>query len=149
MPTTRTGSSRVSIQQPSYPIQVRISIPSAFENDYVSVEGPTDVGGSLSLTIVTRERGIRELYTHTLKADHPIGILFSKSPSIPKIDIDSKGGILITGDIQSPAGGLVDLSSIGGSIETGKGATIFGATLTVTALHDVSLTVEGAKGHWS
>ncbi len=120
---------------------------SAFKNDYTKIDGPIDIGNNKKKTTTTRERGVRDMYTHSLKADYPIAIQFSKSPATPKISVDSKGGILILGDIESPNNGSIDLTSIGGSIETGAGATIFGASPTVTALGDVVLTIEATKAH--
>ncbi len=119
---------------------------SSFKNDYTLVKGPEDIGNNKKRTVTIRERGVRDMYTHTLKADYPIGIQFSKSPALPKISVDSKGGILILGNIQSPAGGTIDLTSIAGSIESNTGVAIYGASPTVTALGDVTLSIEGNKG---
>ena len=94
----------------------------------------------------TVQTGHKDLYTHTLKADYPIGILFGTSSANPSINISSHGGIRLLSSIYAPANGSISMISTGGSVVANEGAVVFGVSPSVIADQDVDLLIEGDKG---
>ncbi|MEQ1825678.1 MAG: right-handed parallel beta-helix repeat-containing protein [Pirellula sp.] len=119
---------------------------SSYRNYKYTEDGPHKLNDERYRLVSIKEEGKKDFYTHSLKADYPIQILFSKSPANPNITVDSKGGILFVGDVHSPAGGTINLTSFGESIKTDGSVAIYGASPQVIATKDVELNVEGNKG---
>ncbi|MFN7333087.1 MAG: right-handed parallel beta-helix repeat-containing protein, partial [bacterium] len=117
-----------------------------FRNRRISVDRPAPLDDDVTVLKITTTWGLRDLYTHSLKADYPIGISFGNSPALPSVNIASHGGILLTGGIEMPAGGTVELISTAGSIVAEEDVVIYGASPNVIAWGDVELTIEGDQG---
>ena len=87
----------------------------SFVNRSVEGETWTTGGGWLRTktvhTQVTEIVGLLDLYTHTLKADYPIGIDFIEDVASPGIDIRTQGNLILEGDIESPEHGTIYLQS--------------------------------------
>ena len=121
---------------------------SSFQNakTTTSPREPVDGDEDVYRIIKTVQKGYKDLYTHTLKADYPIGIHFGSSPANPSIHISSHGGIRLLSSIYSPANGSINLFSTGGSVLANEGAVVFGVSPAVIADMDVDLLIEGDKG---
>jgi hypothetical protein len=99
---------------------------STFSNRVIDGDTWTTGGGWLRKktvhTKITEVLGLKDVYTHTLKADYPIAISFIQGPATPTIDIHSVGNIFLEADIESPTEtdgtpiGTINLTSISGSI---------------------------------
>ena len=110
---------------------------SNFTNFRISKFGPYVSGGGwlkkiTVTTIVQLETGIKDFFTHTLKADHPIDIVFTTGAADPDINIESLGDILIQGHLTAPDSGNVNLTS-GGSISQAEGLGIFSPATNLNA----------------
>ncbi|ETR64831.1 MAG: hypothetical protein OMM_15279, partial [Candidatus Magnetoglobus multicellularis str. Araruama] len=76
-------------------------------------------------TKVTTTTGVKDYYTHTLKADYPISIEFVQQDD-PGVTINSKGNVSITGNIIEPEGAhSIELNSQG-SVVASDGVGLFG-----------------------
>ncbi|MEQ1826762.1 MAG: right-handed parallel beta-helix repeat-containing protein, partial [Pirellula sp.] len=120
---------------------------SSFRNRKVSTTKPVEIDDDIYRTIKTVVEGQKDLYTHTLKADHPIGILFGNSPATPTITISSHGGMRFLDSVYAPANAIIDLFSTGGSIDSEDTSVIFGVSpRAIVAAEEVDLQIEGNKG---
>ncbi|MEO1525824.1 MAG: right-handed parallel beta-helix repeat-containing protein [Planctomycetota bacterium] len=126
-----------------------------FESSYVNsektIDGPTCTGGGwlrtkTCTTKIDITTGIKDFYTHTLKADYPIAILFDQGPATPLTSIRSGGDILFEGNVQTPLIGNVTIESFQGDVTNVPGTVLFGPSPTVNAGGEVLLTVEGDRG---
>ena len=97
-------------------------------------------------TEFTEIGGLKDYYTHTLRADKPIAISFAANAGAAKIDISSDGDLLIQGDISVAEGGQVTLESTLGSVLGGETNAIFNDAPEVDAHGSVRLLVEGGEG---
>ena len=124
-----------------------------YENKSIDADTWTTGGGWLRKktvhTRITEVVGLKDVYTHTLKADYPISVGFIQGPSNPVIDIWTRGDLFLEGDIESPEHGVINLTSLTGSITSKAEIAVYGATPRVvagTGAEDViSLSVEGIK----
>ncbi|MGD2172081.1 MAG: hypothetical protein PVF80_08260, partial [Gammaproteobacteria bacterium] len=129
---------------------------SSFQNKVIDGDTWTTGGGWLRKktvhTKITEVVGLKDVYTHTLKADYPIAISFIQGPDTPSIDIYSAGNIFLQADIESPTDengtplGSISLTSGTGSVTSADKVAIYGATPTISAGTDVDVIVEGDKG---
>ncbi|MEL6105485.1 MAG: right-handed parallel beta-helix repeat-containing protein, partial [Planctomycetota bacterium] len=124
---------------------------SSYVNSEKTIEGPECRGGGwlrtkTCTTKIDITTGLKDFYTHTLKADYPIGILFDQGPSAPITSIRSGGDILFEGNVQTPLVGNVTIESTNGDVTSVPGTVLFGPSPTVTAGGEVLLTVEGDRG---
>ncbi|MCP4707532.1 MAG: hypothetical protein GY869_02815, partial [Planctomycetes bacterium] len=125
-----------------------------FDSDYrnydIDVEPWTTGGGWLRKktvhTLTTQIEGIKDYYTHTLRADFPIDISFVQGPPTQQISIATTNDLYIQGNINSPDTGTIILSSDNGSITSPESVAIYGMSPTITAGGDVLVNVEGDKG---
>ncbi len=116
-------------------------------NRVVTIDGPYELDdGDITRIYRTTEEGKKDFYTHTLKADYPIGIQFSNSPSTSTVTISSAGNIRFLGNVSVPTSGQVFLTSTGGSVLSSDAAVFFGASPTVLAAGAVDLQIEGNRG---
>jgi Ca2+-binding RTX toxin-like protein len=110
---------------------------SDFENQTFQSKSWTTGGGWLRTKTrhlrVTETEGLVDFYTHTLRADYPIGIEFLEAPSTPDISIRSTGGIFLQGDVESPEGGTMLLESSDGSILSADTVGVFGTAPIIRA----------------
>ncbi|MCA9135478.1 MAG: right-handed parallel beta-helix repeat-containing protein, partial [Planctomycetales bacterium] len=126
-----------------------------FDSTYVNyekvVDGPKCTGGGwlrtkTCTTKIDITTGIKDFYTHTLKADYPIDIQFEQGTTTPALNIRSGGDILFQGNVQTPTGGSVLLQSVGGDVTAIPGTVLFGPSPVVLSGGEVLLTVEGDQG---
>ena len=126
-----------------------------FDSDYVNfektIDGPKCTGGGwlrtkTCTTKIDITTGIKDFYTHTLKADYPVDILFDQGPTTPITSIRSGGDILFQGNMRTPTAGTVTLQSFGGDVVSIPGVALFGPSPVVIAAKEVLLTVEGDQG---
>ena len=79
---------------------------SRFLNYSYTIQTWTTGGGWLrsktNHTLTTVVQGIKDYYTHTLKADLPIALGFLAGPTTPSINVTSTGDIVLQGNIQLP-----------------------------------------------
>ena len=92
--------------------------------------------------------GVQRLFTHSLKADYPISLTSTANPTnLGSVSIISRNDLVLRGIVETPANGLVLLSSSEGDVRTEGGGAVLGALPEVSApLGNVSLTVDGAGG---
>jgi hypothetical protein len=123
---------------------------SDYENYSITMRQWTTGGGWLRYktvhTLITEIEGQKDYYTHTLKADYPIGISFIQGPANPEISVETKGDLYLQGNITSPEVGTIHLTSDTGSITAPETVAIFGSNLTLGAGDSISLNVEGNRG---
>ena len=119
---------------------------SSFRNRRSSITSPVEIDDDIYETIKTVVAGQKDMYTHTLKADFPIGIVFGNSPTTPSINISSHGGIRFLTSVYAPTSATMQLTSTGGSIVADDAAVIFGTNPVVIAAGDVDLQIEGDVG---
>jgi len=127
--------------------------PDSFTNSSIDSDTTTTGGGwlrkkTVTLTIVEIE-GLKDMYTHTLKADYLIAIDFIQGPSAPSINVTTWGNLILQGDMESPESGTITLTSLYGSITGADGVAIYGATPVVHAGQGsediIRLNIEGNK----
>jgi Ca2+-binding RTX toxin-like protein len=94
-------------------------------------------------TRITTVTGIKDYFTHTLKADYPVDIEFIQGHDNPAILVNSVGDIRLQGEIAIPEEGTITLTSTGGSVIQTSTAAIFGANPTVAAAGGVVINLEG------
>ncbi|MFO7617339.1 MAG: hypothetical protein R6V75_08800, partial [Bacteroidales bacterium] len=92
--------------------------------------------------LTTQTEGQKDYYTHTLKADYPIGLQFLQGPAVPSISIQAKGDLYLQGTITAPAEGAVSLVSTAGSVLFGDEAAVLGASPVIQSAGSVRLNVE-------
>ncbi len=97
-------------------------------------------------SILTFNRGVKDFYTHTLKADYPIELSFAAGSSAPRIDITSKAGIRFEGNVRIPTNGSIQLNSSQGAVTMAEEAAIYGASPVVSSGKNVVLQIEGNQG---
>ncbi len=129
---------------------------SRYDSDYVNYEkdvwGPHCTGGGwlrtkTCTTKIDITQGLKDFYTHSLKADYPIDILFTAGTQTPSISLVSAGGLTFEANMLTPNAGTVLLSSSGGDIVSVPSVALFGPTPTVIASNgEVLLTIEGDQG---
>ena len=119
---------------------------SSFRNRRSSTTSPVEIDDDIYETIRTVVEGQKDLYTHTLKADYPIGIVFGNSAATPSVNISSHGGIRFLASVFTPETATMALTSTGGSILAEDSAVIFGTNPVVIADGDVDLQIEGDIG---
>ena len=127
--------------------------PDSFINKSIDSDTWTTGGGWLRKktvhTKVTEIEGLKDVYTHTLKADYPIAIDFIQGDATPSIIVNTKGNLILEGDMESPEHGAINLNSDYGSITGADGVAIYGATPEVHAGQGVEdiirLNIEGNK----
>jgi Ca2+-binding RTX toxin-like protein len=95
--------------------------------------------------LTTQTEGQKDYYTHTLKADYPIGLQFLQGPAVPSISIQAKGDLYLQGTITAPAEGAVSLVSTAGSVLFGDEAAVLGVSPTIEAAKTVRVNVEGGN----
>src|SRR5204862_4977436 len=104
---------------------------SQFRNYSYTVDSWTTGGGWLRKktvhTLITVVQGLKDYYTHTLKADYPIAITFVAGSATPSITVRSVRDILLQGNIESPAAGSISITSSAGSVTSSPSGAIFGA----------------------
>ncbi|MGC9329556.1 MAG: hypothetical protein ACP5I1_18115, partial [Candidatus Hinthialibacter sp.] len=92
-------------------------------------------------TRITTVTGIKDYFTHTLKADYPVDIEFIQGPQSPEINITSGGDIRLQGELSVPHDisdpnhkieGKINLTA-GGDIVQTETAAIFGANPAMVA----------------
>gem|GEM_PF-5747045 len=132
-----------------------VADPSAgrFESDNrrITILPPVVSGGGwLSKKTITTIRktqeGVKDFFTHTLKADYPIAIEVSRGVSAPNITINSAGGIQIAGNIEAPTNGSVSLTSSGGSIIGIDSVAIYANSPVLNANGQIIVQIEGDRG---
>ncbi|MFO7964214.1 MAG: LEPR-XLL domain-containing protein [Desulfobacterales bacterium] len=104
-------------------------------------------------TRITTTTGIKDYFTHTLKADYPVDIEFIQGPISPEITITSGGDIRLQGELAVPHDlgvtpkieGKITLTADGDIIQTETSA-IFGANPTMTAGGSVYFNLQGGQG---
>ena len=124
---------------------------SSYVNSEKTIDGPKCTGGGwlrtkTCTTKIDITTGIKDFYTHTLKADYPIDILFDQGPATPLTSIRSGGDILFEANMRTPLVGTVTIESVNGDVTNVPGTVLFGPSPTVTAGGEVLLTVEGNRG---
>jgi hypothetical protein len=89
------------------------------------------------------------VYTHTLKADYPIAINFIQGSTAPEINISTSGNLILEGDVNSPEHGVINFTSLTGSIVSAERVAIYGAIPNLQAGPDaddvIRLRIEGNK----
>jgi Ca2+-binding RTX toxin-like protein len=123
---------------------------STYENASTTVDRWTTGGGWLRKktvhTKITEVVGLKDYYTHTLKADEAIAINFVRGSLTPQVNILSKGSILLRGNFDVPTVGSVVLHSTAGGITAQDDVALFGAPVDANAeAGDVRLTVQGTS----
>ena len=107
-------------------------------------------GGWLQKKTITTVRhlneGLKDFFTHTLKADYPVAVQISRGVASPGITINSAGGILLSGNIEAPLTGSISLVSSAGSILSPDSYAIYGNTPSLNAAKEIDLQVEGNRG---
>jgi hypothetical protein len=92
-------------------------------------------------TKVTTTTGVKDYYTHTLKADYPITIEFVQQED-PGVTINSKGNVNITGNIIEPEDAhSIELNSQG-SVVASDGVGLFGHIEDMNIVGDIKLSIE-------
>ncbi|MEM6398913.1 MAG: hypothetical protein AAF757_01595 [Cyanobacteria bacterium P01_D01_bin.116] len=105
---------------------------------------------------VTITEGLKDFYTHTLKADYAININLTDGTNPPAITVDTTQDLYLQGDLKVPdinlfAGNLptISLTSTNGSITSADTVAIYGVTPTIDAGDDaedeVKFNVEGDR----
>ena len=94
-------------------------------------------------TKITTVTGIKDYFTHTLKADYPVDIEFIQGPTNPAINITSVGDIRLQGEMAIPEEGTITLTSTGGSVVQTSSSAIYGANPTVNAAGSVVFNLQG------
>ncbi|MBD2198648.1 MULTISPECIES: DUF4347 domain-containing protein [Calothrix] len=122
-----------------------------FDSNFINytrvVENWTTGGGWLRKktyhTKTTTTTGLKDFYTHKLKADNPIDIDFIQGTNTPNISIESEGDIYLQGNIESPDNGTVELESDNGSITSANNNAIFGAVTNIKVSGDFKAQIQG------
>ncbi len=119
-------------------------------NQSVKSESKTYGGGWLQEKLVrtklTIDEGIKDFFTHTLKADYPVAIELTRGAAAPNINISSAGGIRLKGNVQTSTNGAVTLTSTAGSILADDAVAIYAATPTLFASGNIDVQIEGNRG---
>ncbi|MEH6442872.1 MAG: LEPR-XLL domain-containing protein [Oceanospirillaceae bacterium] len=136
-----------------------------YEVEYIQTAGDTSVnshvvktwttgGGWLRKktvnTKITTIEGLKDYYTHSLKADYSIGISFLGGNANANVDITSVGNIIVAGAIKIPDQGLLKLHSTGGSVMMADGVYALTKQVDIFARNDISVLLEGNlanRGH--
>ena len=141
---------------------------SNYVNSTRTVDSWTTGGGWFSKKTVHIQTvtvtGLKDYYTHALKADYPIAVGFIDGPQAPEIRIDSVGGLVLTnsvklgGDpdalgavmppddpfVRVPRPGSVSIAA--DALEIGDNAIIFGAAPTIDTKSAVALKLQDVTG---
>ncbi|MBN2437042.1 MAG: hypothetical protein JXL20_00400, partial [Deltaproteobacteria bacterium] len=129
------------------PLYSKYDHESSFLNYSFQYQTWTTGGGWLRYKTIhmltTQSEGEKDYYTHTLKADYPIGVQFLQGPAMPSISIESKGNLYLQGTITAPVEGAVSLVSTAGSVLFGDEAAVLGASPVIGAAGSVRINVEG------
>jgi hypothetical protein len=99
---------------------------------------------------ITIIEGLKDYYTHSLKADYAIDIGFLDSNAVPDIKIHSVGDVILTGKIDMPDVGLLDIRSSRGSVLMSDGVFALTKEANIFAFNDIRVILEGnstARGH--
>ncbi|MBC8509085.1 MAG: tandem-95 repeat protein, partial [Chloroflexi bacterium] len=94
-------------------------------------------------TKITTTSGLKDYYTHTLKADYPIEIYFMDGPDNSTLDIESDGDIFLQGNVEVPIHSSINLTSNNGSVTGADNVAIYGANPQISAKGDVQINTEG------
>jgi hypothetical protein len=127
--------------------------PDSFQNKSIDADTWTTGGGWLRYktvhTKITEIEGLKDVYTHTLKADYAIAIDFIQGVTSPTILVNTVGNLILEGDMESPEHGTITLKSQFGSITGADTVAIYGATPEVRAGQGkedvIRLNIEGNK----
>ncbi len=115
----------------------------------IDVERWTTGGGWLrektKHTKATITRGLKDFYTHTLKADNPIDITFTTGDATPEVNITSTGDVYKQGNIESPDVGKI-VYNVSGSIESADTVADFGEVTSITVGGDYKANIQGGTG---
>lgn len=130
---------------------------------YIQTEGDPDVydfdreswttgGGWLRKktvhTKITVVEGLKDYYTHSLKADYDIAIDFLSGNSQPDVNITSKGDIILAGKIKLADEGTLNILSIHGSITMNDAVYALTSQADIEAKGTVRMILEGnTAGH--
>ncbi|MGB0360766.1 MAG: hypothetical protein ACPGEF_05085, partial [Endozoicomonas sp.] len=101
-------------------------------------------------TKITVIEGLKDYYTHSLKADYDIKIGFLSGNSQPDVNITSKGNITLAGKIKMADEGSLNIQSTHGSITMSDGIYALAAQADIEAKGTVRVILEGNtvdKGH--
>ena len=94
-------------------------------------------------TKITVIEGLKDYYTHSLKADYDIAINFLGGNSTPDVDIESRGDITLAGTIKLPDESLLKIRSTHGSITMGDGSYALTQQADIEARGSVRVILEG------
>ncbi|MGN7612778.1 beta strand repeat-containing protein, partial [Magnetococcales bacterium HHB-1] len=136
-----------------------------YDSDYVNYQYLTDSwtegGGFLKKVHVYYEEteitGLKDFYTHYLKADHAIDITFTKGLDTPEINIETPGELYLLGDISIGGLGATDENTLpenlGGGIAfesdtiiANDDLVISGDSPDIISNSSIKITVENARG---
>ncbi|MGI2027111.1 LEPR-XLL domain-containing protein [Endozoicomonas acroporae] len=138
---------------------------SSYEITYVQTSGDSSVnsydretwttgGGWLRKktvhTKITVVEGLKDYYTHSLKADYDIAIDFLSGNSQPDVNISSKGDITLAGKIKMADEGTLSILSTHGAITMSDGVYALTSQADIEAKGTVRVILEGntiGKGH--
>ncbi|RJR48541.1 MAG: calcium-binding protein, partial [Desulfobacteraceae bacterium] len=128
-----------------------------YDSDYLNyateIETWTTGGGWLRKktyhTKLTITEGLKDFYTHSLKADYPVAVDFDSGS--PYIEVYTTHDMLLQGDIKGPdydlgIGSRIWLTSTAGSILGSDDVAVYGTTPTMEAYWEIRVNVEGDKG---
>jgi hypothetical protein len=92
-------------------------------------------------TKLTTMTGVKDYYTHTLKADYPIKVEFVQQED-PGVTINSKGSVSLTGNIIEPEDANSIELNTEGSITASDGVGLFGHIEDMVVNGDLKLSIE-------
>ncbi|MCJ8339824.1 MAG: LEPR-XLL domain-containing protein [Pseudomonadales bacterium] len=101
-------------------------------------------------TKVTIIEGLKDYYTHSLKADHSIAVSFLSGNADANVDIVSFGNITLAGRITLPDQGALSVNSILGTVTMSDGVYALTREADIRARGDINVVLEGNfqdRGH--
>ncbi|MCJ8298506.1 MAG: hypothetical protein MJK13_06145, partial [Pseudomonadales bacterium] len=94
-------------------------------------------------TKLTTIEGLKDYYTHSLKADYDININFLGSNATPNVNIVSAGNIIFSGKIKLADAGSLNVTSVNGSINMADGVYALTEQASFQAYGDINIILEG------
>ncbi|MCJ8339821.1 MAG: LEPR-XLL domain-containing protein [Pseudomonadales bacterium] len=94
-------------------------------------------------TKLTTIVGLKDYYTHSLKADYDININFLGSNATPNVNIVSAGNIIFSGKIKLADAGSLNVTSVNGSINMADGVYALTEQASFQAYGDINIILEG------
>jgi hypothetical protein len=94
-------------------------------------------------TKITVIEGLKDYYTHSLKADYDININFLGSNGTPNVDIESRGNIVFAGKVKLADAGSLNVRSEFGSITMADGVYALTEQANFEAFGDINIILEG------